>query len=220
VTSTGDDEPGPRQGEDALMNDRARLIGPSAVESGETRGASRLERPDRCPVATGEGERIWTLQGGEHPTPIVVRSLRGENAVTTNPDVKFLPATDRDAIHVDGPRGQLIGTPISQTVRTVDPDRVGGPLRSRAVDRSREEGPGRFPVSAGGPGAAPEYGDRTCRMFRRLLKHDHCRGPGTGPALVQRIVDRRGGRVWPESGEVTGWTLSFSNPRAPRGEGA
>jgi hypothetical protein len=162
------------------MNDRAGLIGPSPVESGETRGASRLERPDRCPIATGEGERIWTLLGTEHPTPIVVRSLRGENAVTTTPDVKFLPATDRGAIRVDGPRELLIGTPISQNVRTGDPDRVGGPLRSRAVDRSREE----------------------------------------GPALVQRLVGRRGGLAWPESGEVTGWTLSFSNPRAPRGEGA
>ena len=65
-----------------------------------------------------------------------------------------------------------------------------------------------FYVKDNGIGIAPEYHDRIFGLFNKLdPKSD---GTGIGLALVKRIVEVHGGRVWLESEVGKGSTFYFT----------
>ncbi len=70
-------------------------------------------------------------------------------------------------------------------------------------------------VRDNGQGIDPEYHDKVFELFERLdLETD---GTGIGLALVKRIVEVHGGRVWVESdGPGCGSTFCFTLPVAGR----
>ncbi len=110
----------------------------SADEAEETLAAIRLGQVDAFLIATAQGDRVYTLQGSEHPYLIYVRSM-SEGAVTTSPDGTILFANDRFAELAGTPREELIGTPLSRWICPGDLDRTEALLRSVAGDRSRGE---------------------------------------------------------------------------------
>ena len=57
-----------------------------------------------------------------------------------------------------------------------------------------------FAVADDGEGIAPEYADRVFKMFQTLKPRDEVEGSGMGLAIVSRIVESQGGRVWFEDG--------------------
>ncbi len=68
-------------------------------------------------------------------------------------------------------------------------------------------------VSDNGIGIASEYRDRVFNLFERL--DTRTQGTGIGLAIVKRIIDRHGGRIWVESaGEGQGSRFNFTLPRA------
>ena len=70
-----------------------------------------------------------------------------------------------------------------------------------------------FRVSDTGIGFdADEYGEKVFEMFRRLHTRDRYPGNGIGLALVQKIVERHGGRVWITSKPGEGTTVFFTLP--------
>jgi signal transduction histidine kinase len=80
--------------------------------------------------------------------------------------------------------------------------------------RNSDETPA-FYVRDNGVGIDPRYHDRVFNLFERL-QPESSRGTGIGLAMVRRIVELHGGRVWVESeGEGRGATFCFTLPGTP-----
>lgn len=89
----------------------------------------------------------------------------------------------------------------------------GGAIEVRLTQDDRDA---RVSVRDSGPGLAPEQLER---IFERFYRVDEARGrerggAGLGLAIVRRLVELHGGRVWAESPAGEGATFTFTIPLA------
>ncbi len=104
---------------------------------------------------------------------------------------------------------QVMQNLITNAIKFHGPER---PL----VHVSVSEGSGgwTFSVKDNGIGLNMEFAERIFQMFQRLHTKEEHPGTGVGLAIVKKIVERQGGRVWVESEEGNGATFYFIIPDA------
>jgi light-regulated signal transduction histidine kinase (bacteriophytochrome) len=68
----------------------------------------------------------------------------------------------------------------------------------------------RFWVEDDGPGIDPRYHERVFQMFQTLQPRDRLESTGIGLAIVRRLVEAHGGKVWVDSRSGEGVRFSFT----------
>jgi signal transduction histidine kinase len=121
-------------------------------------------------------------------------------------DVRPMPPAWGDPVAIE----QIFGNLLGNAVQYLDPKRPG-----RIEVGCRDEGNGTtgswhvYYVKDNGLGIAPAYHQRMFTAFNRLHA-DVSQGEGIGLALVRRMVERHGGRIWLESSAGVGSTFFVS----------
>lgn len=71
-----------------------------------------------------------------------------------------------------------------------------------------------FAVADNGPGIEEKYFERVFQLFQTLAPRDEVESTGVGLAVVKKIVETEGGRIWIESVLGQGATFHFMLPRS------
>jgi PAS domain S-box-containing protein len=103
---------------------------------------------------------------------------------------------------------QLFQNLLSNAIKYMD--KPSGVVRVRC---EAEKDSWHFSVADNGPGIEEKYFERIFQLFQTLAPRDQVEGTGVGLALVKKIVELEGGRVWVESRIGAGATFHFTLPR-------
>ncbi|HTM91360.1 MAG TPA: PAS domain S-box protein, partial [Flavisolibacter sp.] len=114
--------------------------------------------------------------------------------------------TDVDTVEGDRVQlVQLIQNLLSNALKFTNADKP-----QIKIEGFRENGHVKFAVTDNGIGIAPNDLNKVFEIFRRLNTKKEYPGTGIGLAICKKIVDRHGGRIWPESKPGAGTTFYFT----------
>jgi signal transduction histidine kinase len=146
-----------------------------------------------------------------HTTDVVNACLTDLRSMQENRHVRInigeLPDCEADASLLKQVWLNLLANALKYTAKR-DPAVI-------TVGSRREGGTDSFFVQDNGAGFDMKYADKLFGVFQRLHLADDFEGTGVGLALVQRIVQRHGGRVWTEAKLNLGATFHFTLTGGP-----
>jgi signal transduction histidine kinase len=112
-------------------------------------------------------------------------------------------------IYGDGPRLLEVWQNLIDNAAKFMGDQPNPRIEIGQVDSSKDNSPIFF-VRDNGMGIDPKFGDRIFGLFDKL--DSRTEGTGIGLALVKRIIEFHGGRIWVESELGKGATFYFTLP--------
>ena len=118
-----------------------------------------------------------------------------------------LPEVTGDATRITQVFQNLLSNAISHM------DKPDGTIRIGVQDNGNDW---TFSVADNGPGIDPRYHERIFQIFQTLTPQDERESTGIGLALVKKIVELHGGRVWVESESGEGSTFLFTLPKSTK----
>ena len=119
-------------------------------------------------------------------------------------EIGRLPEVHGDSIMLRQVWANLIGNAVKFSAKKSAP-RV-------TIECVVEAGEARFGVADNGDGVDMAYADKLFGVFQRLHSAEEFEGTGVGLAIVKRIVERHGGRVWVRSAPGAGASFFFTLP--------
>lgn len=126
------------------------------------------------------------------------------------PHIRVEVAPDLPVIRAERTRIlQLFQNLLSNAIKYLD--KPEGLIRVDCVGHDQEW---EFTVSDNGPGIEPRHFKRIFQLFQTLAPRDRVESTGVGLALVKKIVELYGGRVWIESQPGAGSTFFFTLPKS------
>jgi signal transduction histidine kinase len=135
---------------------------------------------------------------------VVDEALALHTGPTAQVELGDLPAASGDAAVMRQVWTNLVGNALKYSAKRAAPRiRISGRIDgTEAV----------YCVEDNGAGFDMRHMDRLFGVFQRLHKSEDFAGTGVGLAIVQRIVQRHGGRVWARGEPDAGASLHFSLP--------
>lgn len=143
----------------------------------------------------------------------VVRAVVDESGIATDPNVEMvfgpLPACDADPVLLKQVYANLLQN-AHKFSRGSRPARIEVGATSDTGQNGAPETV--YFVRDNGTGFDERYARNLFGVFQRLHRPDDFEGTGVGLAIVHRIVDRHGGRIWARGQIGSGATFSFTLP--------
>lgn len=107
---------------------------------------------------------------------------------------------------------QVFSNLIDNSIKFMREDEINPLIEIGALNYDDREGFYTFYVSDNGIGIAQQYHDKIFAAFERL-KEKETQGAGIGLAIVKKIIEHHGGKVWLESEKGKGSKFYFNLPK-------
>jgi len=120
-------------------------------------------------------------------------------------EIGDLPEVDGDQSLLHQVMVNLLSNAVKYSRRSVNPHIVVGSLNGEGSSVT-------VFVRDNGTGFEMQYVDKLFRVFQRLHRAEDFEGAGIGLAIVRRVIEQHGGRVWAEGAPEQGATFYFSLP--------
>ena len=139
----------------------------------------------------------------------IVDEIVNEQKIFTGNELNFIrkelllsASGDRNLIKLA--LSNLISNAIKFTNKEANPEIIIGSYKTKNESV--------YYIKDNGEGFNMEHADKLFCAFQRLHKSDEFEGTGIGLSIVERVINRHGGRVWAEGKTKVGATFYFSLP--------